>query len=398
MSLRLCFVLFMLINFQLKESLPTNAPSQSPSQPPTNAPSLSPSQPPTNAPTFSPTTNPPSTAPTRAPSQPPSNAPSKVPSTAPSNPTSLPTYQPTQVPTAQPTTNPSVDPSADPTVSTVHPTSSTSNAPSSNPTVSTVHPTSSTSNAPSSNPTVSTVHPTSSTSNAPSSNPTVSTVNPTSSTSNPTEPSHMPSHTPSRLPSSPPTKTQTNAPSRPPILVLTEQTNPSNSELEDLLQYEQDLNDLESSYETIFIVFVSLFAIMGLGAWSDAKYIRSNDYLKINQILGMAIQTLDMLSDCFFAINVSIRRNMDSKYSLPMIFAIIFIVLPAFVTIFQLHFQCKRWIHLSDQVREWLSRNLKELYFLSFCTGSAFAAITLVNSYVFQLGLFDMGLTSKELK
>eukprot|EP01083_Nonionella_stella_P014660 41166_1 len=112
----------------------------------------------------------------------------------------------------------------------------------------------------------------------------------------------------------------------------------------------------------------------------------------------MAIQTLDMLSDCFFAVNVSIRRNMDSKYSLPMIFAIIFIVLPAFVTIFQLHFQCKRWIHLSDQVREWLSRNLKELYFLSFCTGSAFAAITLVNSYVFQLGLFDMGLTSKELK
>eukprot|EP01083_Nonionella_stella_P085795 238022_1 len=95
----------------------------------------------------------------------------------------------------------------------------------------------------------------------------------------------------------------------------TTQTSPSPTstpKTTDFTPYEQYLDDLAATYETVFILCVSLFVIMGLSAWSDAKFIRTNDYLKINQILGMAIQTLDMLSDCFFAINVSIRRNMDS--------------------------------------------------------------------------------------
>eukprot|EP01083_Nonionella_stella_P170884 582565_1 len=169
------------------------------------------------------------------------------------------------------------------------------------------------------------------------------------------------------------------------------------AETAEFAQYQQDLDDLEGMYEMVFLIVVSLFAVMLVAAWADSKYIRANDYLKINQILGMAVQTLDMLSDCFFAANVNIQSQIDSQYLIAMIFAIFFIVTPAFMTILQLHFQCKRWIHSSDQVRGWLSQNLKHLYFLSIFTGSSFAAITLVNSYLFQLGICDMGLTDKEV-
>eukprot|EP01083_Nonionella_stella_P130747 396897_1 len=168
--------------------------------------------------------------------------------------------------------------------------------------------------------------------------------------------------------------------------------------LENVATSTPQYDDLAETYEIVFIVFVSFFVIMGLSAWVDAKYMRMNDYLNITQLAGMAIQSLDMLSDCFFAINVSIGHTMDPKYSLALIFTIIFIVVPAFMTILQLHYQCKRWTHSSDKVRGWLSSNLKELYFLSMCTGSSFAAIMFVNSYVFQLEVCDMGLTDKELK
>eukprot|EP01083_Nonionella_stella_P192913 712841_1 len=70
---------------------PSNAPSQPPTQPPSSAPSDAPSQPPSSAPSQAPSdapsqspTQPPSRAPSQSPTQPPSSAPSQPPSTAPS--------------------------------------------------------------------------------------------------------------------------------------------------------------------------------------------------------------------------------------------------------------------------------------------------------------------------
>eukprot|EP01083_Nonionella_stella_P175678 612539_1 len=112
----------------------------------------------------------------------------------------------------------------------------------------------------------------------------------------------------------------------------------------------------------------------------------------------MALQTLDMLSDCFFAVNVSIQNRIDSAYLGLLILTICCIAIPALATIVQLQSHShKHWLSSSDQVRGWLNKNNKMLFFLSVLIGNSFTVVTLVNSYIFQLDICDMGLTAKQL-
>ena len=65
--------------------------------------------------------------------------------------------------------------------------------------------------------------------------------------------------------------------------------------------------------------------------------------------------------------------------------SVVFIVFPAFTALFQLWFYTKnQWLD-NDYVRSWLSKFSTLLLLLSVLTGSSFAAVSLLNSYIFKL-------------
>eukprot|EP01083_Nonionella_stella_P307041 1077641_1 len=194
----------------------------------------------------------------------------------------------------------------------------------------------------------------------------------------------------------------TNEPSTPPSMSPTETETTTHDESEDVnaIQYDR-LDNLAMIHRWAFGGFILGIIVISLSAWMDAKCIpsRKNDYLQITLIVGISLQTMDMLSDCFFAINMGIWSKINPIYVYVLILSVTFVIVPCVFSIGQyvLHSR-KHWLHSSDKVQGWLASRSNMLYFTSFITGSSFAAVSLCNSYFFQLDAFDMGLTKKQIQ
>eukprot|EP01083_Nonionella_stella_P004128 11891_1 len=94
-----------------------------------------------------------------------------------------------------------------------------------------------------------------------------------------------------------------------------------------------------------------------------------------------------------------IWRNINPIYTIVLILSVTFVIVPCAFTILQLILHSrKHWFDSSDKVRGWLASRSNMLYFASIITGSSFTAVSLCNSYFFQLDAFDMGLTKKEIQ
>ena len=114
----------------------------------------------------------------------------------------------------------------------------------------------------------------------------------------------------------------------------------------------------------------------------------------------MILQTTDTLSDCFFATEIYIRYRYESRAQhMSMVYiAIIFIVIPIMLSLYQLFSHINQhWSHTTDYVNSWLSKYAAFLLLLSLITGSSFSAVCLLNSNLFELNLFYMGLTNAQL-
>eukprot|EP01083_Nonionella_stella_P261123 889472_1 len=329
--------------------------------------------------------------------------------------TAAPTTEPTTEP-SQPTTT-TAAPSASPTATTSEPSqpTTTTAAPSASPTATTSEPSqpTTTTAAPSASPTATTSEPSqpTTTTAAPSASPTATTSEPTTSppesTSNPTnEPivQTTPNTADNSIVSSSSSttiameSTAESAPSTSPGAVFIYSTTDFEFFPHDPL--DAQLTALETAHQWIFSVFISSFIVLLLCAWIDAKHIpsRKNDYLRITFIVGILLQTMDMMSDCFFAMHVAIWRQIDPKYAYALVLSVIFILVPCVFTMVQLFNHSKKhWLNSTDHVRQWLSRRSNLLYFTSIITGSSFTAVSLCNSYMFQLDVFDMGLTRNDI-
>ena len=164
--------------------------------------------------------------------------------------------------------------------------------------------------------------------------------------------------------------------------------------------YGPELEDLTRLYQLVAISFTSSLLIIGIIAFIDACCIRINDYFSIGALLAFFMQTMDMISDCFFIaqLNIENKIELDTTYTIIFYVSILFIVLPAMTALFQLYFHSKKhWLE-DNHTRSWLRKFSSLLLILSIITGSSFAATNLLNSYLFQLEIFDMGLTQRQLK
>ena len=81
------------------------------------------------------------------------------------------------------------------------------------------------------------------------------------------------------------------------------------------------------------------------------------------------------------------------------IFGCFFIVAPITANLFQLNKEIKGWITDNDTKRilqPWIVRHGKIFYLLTIITGSAFSAVELCDSHLFQLSLFSLNIPSRQ--
>ena len=115
------------------------------------------------------------------------------------------------------------------------------------------------------------------------------------------------------------------------------------------------------------------------------------------EVFGQAlIQILDMMSDCFLAIEFSLKLETGEKFLIPLYICIAFIAIPSLFSLYQVYKYSQKHWSKDNKVREWLISYSKLLYLLSVLTGSSFTAIEITNSHLFNLKYFEMGLSNKQ--
>ena len=143
---------------------------------------------------------------------------------------------------------------------------------------------------------------------------------------------------------------------------------------------------------------IAAFVVFGGAAFIDAKWIRINHYFNIHGIVRARFEVLDVASDVLFAVHLMDRYFYDETLELlvAMIAAFTFIALPITTSLVQVLGENRReW--RTKRVRVWVERHSRLLFLSSILSGSAFVAVSMANCNAFQLKIFSMGLTPKEM-
>jgi len=164
----------------------------------------------------------------------------------------------------------------------------------------------------------------------------------------------------------------------------------------DLINYQEEL---EGIFGISLVILGAFCIIMGVAGYIDARFLRINDFYRIGAIFAATIQILDMLSDSFLAFDIQIQDEIDphGDYDDMLYICIICIVVPALLSLFQVYYFSKRIWGKNDKAREWLIKYSKFLYIASVLTGSSFSAVEIMNSSIFGLSWFEMGLSHKQV-
>ena len=136
----------------------------------------------------------------------------------------------------------------------------------------------------------------------------------------------------------------------------------------------------------------------------DSRKIRRNELFEWSGIIIFLFYTADFISDVFFSGKLLIHSN-NVYFLVLFICSLVFILLPIAVNVYQLHVEISKWNddaassngNLSTkQVSHWIESRIKFVYVLSFISGSTFSSISLLNSYLFELEMFSMGLSKHQ--
>ena len=147
----------------------------------------------------------------------------------------------------------------------------------------------------------------------------------------------------------------------------------------------------------IIILLLIVAVVWILIASIYSKLISINDFYRIGALVTVTVHINDTVSDALFCANVPLHSEYPGN-NLFLIFnlSIVFLALPAVITLYQLHSGIKRWKG-NDELSQWLSNNIKLLYFVSVITGNSFVGIELCTSNLFNLSWFDMPLSRHQL-
>ena len=141
-----------------------------------------------------------------------------------------------------------------------------------------------------------------------------------------------------------------------------------------------------------------VFGLLTIIGYIDAKCVRRNDFYRASTIITAALQILDMLSDCFLAMDISFAKDIypNEPFGIFLYICIICIILPSLMSLFQVYYYSSKIWSNDNKMREWLLKYSKLLYLTSIITGSSFTAIELFNSNLFGFKYFEMGLNQRQ--
>ena len=91
--------------------------------------------------------------------------------------------------------------------------------------------------------------------------------------------------------------------------------------------------------------------------------------------------------------------NESNAYMIIFILSFLFLILPIFTNFYQLHKSIQVWIsdiETGRVVQPWIQRHLRPLYLMTILLGSAFSAVDLANSNIFDLAVCNMSLNTRQ--
>ena len=130
-------------------------------------------------------------------------------------------------------------------------------------------------------------------------------------------------------------------------------------------------------------------------SYIDAKFIRINDFHETGSLIAVVILLMDYISDILFALHLLCYDDNDMLYISGLV-CIFFIIFPLIISLIQLHLQFKDWQRFDD-INAYISDNAYMLYGLSLLLGSAFTAISLCHSRLFDIYKLDIPLNKMQL-
>ena len=145
-----------------------------------------------------------------------------------------------------------------------------------------------------------------------------------------------------------------------------------------------------SAWVYLLLGAVGLPVLVILAAYIDAKCIRVNDFFVVSALVTASIHIMDMGTDVSFALTLLTTQK------LLFVLALCFILVPALVSLFQLHCETKKW-RGSDEMKQWLAANAKWLFLASAICGSAFTAVRIAHSNLFRMSQFELSLSKTQL-
>lgn len=156
---------------------------------------------------------------------------------------------------------------------------------------------------------------------------------------------------------------------------------------------------------TVSILLIVLCAVLLLCSGFSYSFCSRADDFKYIAVILFSIYMWDFFSDIFFAIDVYWTHikggDVETPFLIVFICSLVFIILPLLKNFYDLIKSQGEWqkspLH-GDRYRSWLDQYANILFFMSFLCGSTFGAIALVNSNLFGMRIFCMGLSTKDLR
>ena len=170
-------------------------------------------------------------------------------------------------------------------------------------------------------------------------------------------------------------------------------TQSTNKTVESLSSSNKKILDFQVIIYSTILSFIFIIVISTI----YSKCIEINDFYSIGALVAVAIHFNDSLSDVLFCVDITLQPEYPSSQLSSILWSsIIFLIVPSLLTVYQLYKSINEWKR-NDKLTQWLSNNLKLLYFISIITGSGFAAVELCTSNLFNLGYFDMPLSKAQV-
>ena len=219
-------------------------------------------------------------------------------------------------------------------------------------------------------------------------------------TMNPTiPPTNTPSTPPTGFPTINPTTSPTNAPSIYPT------TSPiMNPTVSPTFSGALTKEDIGMWFNWVLWSILAGIVIIVIGGFIDSQKFRENELFRWHSIVLFGFYLIDFCSDIFLSMELFVlmmdAHDEHSQFEIVYIslfFAsIMFIFVPVITTLVQLHREISKWlvdpILSRTEAQLWILTHARMLYIVAVISGSAFSAVTLLNSNLFRLNAFSMGL------